>query len=73
MVDKLANPKGLTNDCQDKWKNWANSSIKAFFLWLKWQSNKPQNWLNVVETIIVFFSLKHDFLLGAVHIFRNTG
>ena len=56
MVAKSANPKGLTNDCQVKWKNWSNSSIKAFFLCLKWQSNKPQNWANVVEAIMIIFT-----------------
>ena len=53
MVAKSANPKGLTNDCQVKWKNWPDSSIRAFFLRPKWQSNKPQNWANVVETIMI--------------------
>ena len=56
MVGKSANPKGLTNDCQVKWKNWPDSSIRAFFLPLKWQSNKPQNWANVVETIMIVFT-----------------
>ena len=56
MVGKSANPKGLTNDCQVKWKNWPDSSIRAFFLPLKWQSNKPQNWANVVETIMIIFA-----------------
>ena len=56
MVRKSANPKGLTNDCQVKWKNWADSSIRAFFLRLKWQSNKPQKWANVVETIMIIFT-----------------
>ena len=66
MVSKSANPKGLTNDCQVKWKNWPDSSIRAFFLRLKWQSNKPQNWANVVETIMIIFPAGKT--MGVVHV-----